>query len=86
MGTKARCKTQGLSNMVLVGLLGVPEERPLNAEATLEWSLEEEAQWMSELQALCLETTHSSGMSKGAQGSERPKVSDRLEAISPAPL
>lgn len=62
------------------GVLGVSGGRSHDAEATLEWSLEGEVQWTSVLQALCLESTHLLGMSKGAQGSERLKVSNGPKA------
>lgn len=44
MRAKARCRAQGLPNMVLVGLFGVSEEGHMTTEAALERSLEEGVQ------------------------------------------
>lgn len=44
MGAKARCRAQGLPNMVLVGLFEVSEEGHMTTDAALEQSLEERVQ------------------------------------------
>ena len=43
MGAKARCRAQGLPNMVLVGLFGVSEEGHMTTEAAWNRALRRES-------------------------------------------